>query len=207
MKAMAHAILSPEPSKGGRGKHSETPERLGVDRGHWFNLVSQARAVNAVPPEYEEIEFADGEALCDFVADRNERRDITAGQKAMAYAFIYPNAKHGGARTKGASSKLELEKSRVAEARLSQARTVLDYSRELADEVVGSSLQFLNASRWSTQVPCRKRAPFSHNAAPRRRSSPVAHSRTMDEPTAGMRLLGLRSGGSGAAVFSSAAGS
>ena len=39
----------------------------------------QACEIAGVPPQYEEIEFADEDELRAFVADRNERRDITSG--------------------------------------------------------------------------------------------------------------------------------
>jgi hypothetical protein len=59
---------------------------------------------------------------------------MTAGQKAMAWAFIYPAAKHGGARTKGASSNLELEK-----ARISEARAIYQWSRTKAADVLSGA--------------------------------------------------------------------
>jgi hypothetical protein len=44
MKAMAHAMLFPEAKRTGRGnKVSGKPETL--SKGHWQNLVSQARIV------------------------------------------------------------------------------------------------------------------------------------------------------------------
>jgi hypothetical protein len=52
-KAMAHAMLFPEPAKGGRGKKlSDFSDSLGVTKGHWRDLVSQARAVHKHAPQH-----------------------------------------------------------------------------------------------------------------------------------------------------------
>lgn len=61
------------------------------------------------------------------------RRNLSKGQKAMALAMIRPEAGHGGARQKGSSSETKLE---ISKARISQARTVLHFSRELALRVM-----------------------------------------------------------------------
>lgn len=50
-------------------------------------------------------------------------------REAMRLALLYPQADHGGARRKGSSSEIKLE---ISKARLSQARSVLAFSRELA---------------------------------------------------------------------------
>jgi hypothetical protein len=44
-KAMAYAILHPEPEKGGRGKLSSLGESLGISRGAAQNLLSEARKI------------------------------------------------------------------------------------------------------------------------------------------------------------------
>lgn len=44
-RAMATAVIYPEPAKGGRGKRSGHAERLGVSKGHAADLMSMARAV------------------------------------------------------------------------------------------------------------------------------------------------------------------
>jgi hypothetical protein len=70
------------------------------------------------------------------VADRNERRNITKGQKAMAYAKLFPVAKHGGDRKSGKSSSAAgLDQLGFSKQLLSQARAVYRYSPTLADEV------------------------------------------------------------------------
>jgi hypothetical protein len=52
---MQHAMLWPEPEKGGRGKKlSGKPD--GLAQGHWKNLISEARAVLAYSrPLAEEV--------------------------------------------------------------------------------------------------------------------------------------------------------
>jgi hypothetical protein len=77
------------------------------------------------------------------VADVNlERRDLKKGQKAMALAMLFPKANYGGARKRGAISetKTELEKNRISDARLSQARAVLDHSLALAQDVIADRI-------------------------------------------------------------------
>jgi hypothetical protein len=60
---MGYARLFPEAEKGGRGKKlSGKSESLGVSKGHWQNLVSQARTVRRETPELA-IKVRDGFAL------------------------------------------------------------------------------------------------------------------------------------------------
>jgi hypothetical protein len=47
-----------------------------------------------VAPEFAEIKFSDEDALHAFVSDRNERRNITAGQKAI----LFPDRRAWGLR-------------------------------------------------------------------------------------------------------------
>jgi hypothetical protein len=65
-------------------------------------------------------------------------RNMTKGQRAMTLAMIYPEPEKGGARERGSISetKTELMRAKISDARLSQARTVLRHSRELAQAVV-----------------------------------------------------------------------
>jgi ParB-like chromosome segregation protein Spo0J len=83
-----------------------------------------------VEPKFERRKFANDDEVRAFVKSRGERRDITKGQRAMAHALLYPEAKHGGTRKKGSSLENKLEN--VSAARLSQARQVLRHSPELA---------------------------------------------------------------------------
>jgi hypothetical protein len=62
---------------------------------------------------------------------------MTAGQRAMATAMLYPEAPHGGARKKGSSFAAKLEG--VARGALSKARTVLR-DQALAERVLAGTL-------------------------------------------------------------------
>ena len=90
---------------------------------------AKACGIAGVVPRFETREFEDDDAIRAFVKSRSERRDISKGQRAMGYALLFPDAKQGGSRKKGASSETELGFSKV---RLSEARAVLAYSRDLA---------------------------------------------------------------------------
>jgi hypothetical protein len=69
-----------------------------------------------------------------FVADRNERRNITEGQKAMAYAFLFPNGEKGG-RGKKDPAKTSKSVGGFSDELLRQARAVLRYSPTLVEKV------------------------------------------------------------------------
>jgi hypothetical protein len=88
-----------------------------------------------VEPQFAHL---NGEDVRAFIISKNvERRSLTAGQKAMAVAMIYPEPKRGGVRTKGSSSNLE-----VAHGRLSEARAILRWSSSKAHEVLSGVLAF-----------------------------------------------------------------
>ena len=84
-----------------------------------------------VEPWIEALNGHDPTAL--IVSANLARRNLTKGQKAMALALIYPEPEHGGSRKKGSSKVSELGFSKQ---RLSQARSVLAYSRDLAMAVI-----------------------------------------------------------------------
>jgi hypothetical protein len=65
------------------------------------------------------------------------RRNISAGQKAMAHALIYPEAEKGGRGKKNPS-----EAKGFSGERLSSARKVLSYSRDLALAVRDGTICF-----------------------------------------------------------------
>jgi hypothetical protein len=68
-----------------------------------------------------------------FVLDRNERRSITKGQKAMAHAMLFPVAIDKGGR---GYKKTPAQNAGVfSDTLLKQARAVLAYSPELARRV------------------------------------------------------------------------
>ena len=64
---------------------------------------------------------------------RNERRNITKGQKAIGYALNHPKANPPGRGKK----KAEVTSSIFSDKLLQQARAVLTYSIPLAEEVRG----------------------------------------------------------------------
>jgi hypothetical protein len=115
-----------------------------------------------------------------FVGDRNERRDITAGQRAMAYALLFPKGKRTGRGNKvlPKSKTLGVASEGYADKLVSQARAVLEYSRPWADEVRdGETAQGLRFSRRPLAVAahlassCALPIPelFAHAAAHQRR--------------------------------------
>ena len=90
-----------------------------------------------VEPRFEKRDVPDPVA---FILTKNvQRRNINKSQRAMAVAMAYPEARHGGARTKGASSATELEG--VSKATLSQARLVLKYNRDAAPLVLAGTMK------------------------------------------------------------------
>jgi ParB/Sulfiredoxin domain len=99
---------------------------------------AKACGIAGVVPKFEVIEFEDEAAIRAFVKDRSERRDISKGQRAMGHALLYPEPEKGGRGKKSANSKETLGFSAM---RLSQARAVLAYSRELALKVRDDSVK------------------------------------------------------------------
>lgn len=100
----------------------------------------RACEIAGVEPTFTQLNGHDASA---FIVSANlNRRNMKAGQRAMALAMIYPEANYGGARTRGAVSetKTELAKAKVSNTRLSQARSVLRHSRALADDVVAGRI-------------------------------------------------------------------
>jgi len=86
--------------------------------------------IAGVEPRYEQVSFASKDELCAFVLDRNERRNITKGQKAMAHAMLFPeDGGKGGRGKKSQQSVRQTDQSVVGFGRelLRQARAVLAY--------------------------------------------------------------------------------
>ena len=86
------------------------------------------------------------------------RRDLTMGQRAIWAAKATPVAQRGGDRKskERSSSKLQLDRfPMVTKDRLSQARTILRYTPELADQVLMSTGQqsFSKAFEQARQRP------------------------------------------------------
>jgi ParB-like nuclease domain len=72
-----------------------------------------------------------------FILSMNlKRRHMSAGQQAMAQAMIYPEPEKGG---RGKKSKNSTETLGFSAMRLSQARTVLSHSRDVAMEILAGT--------------------------------------------------------------------
>ena len=68
-----------------------------------------------------------------FILSNNiARRHMNAGQRAVAVAKIYPEGEHGGDRKSSTKNGLDLP---IDKRRLSEARLILRYAPELADQV------------------------------------------------------------------------
>jgi hypothetical protein len=80
------------------------------------------------------MQFDDDEAIKAFVADKSEHRNITKGQKAMRLALLHPEPEKGG------RGKTVLKRDGFSKQRLSDARAVLAFSRELALSPVIASI-------------------------------------------------------------------
>lgn len=132
----------------------------------------KACQIAGVPPEYEEIEFDREDAIRAFVADRNERRNISAGQKAMAYALLFPTAPTPAERGAkgGKGNKAVQPPNSFSKALLSQARIVLEYSRPLALEVrdgprtLNDAYEMVKAEKQRGQSDETKRAELEADA-------------------------------------------
>jgi hypothetical protein len=72
-----------------------------------------------------------------FILSMNlKRRHMSAGQQAMAHAMIYPEPEKGG---RGKKSENSTETLGFSAMRLSQARTVLSHSRDVAMEILAGT--------------------------------------------------------------------
>jgi hypothetical protein len=72
-----------------------------------------------------------------FILSMNlKRRHMSAGQQAMAHAMIYPEPEKGG---RGKKSRNSTETLGFSAMRLSQARTVLSHSRDVAMEILAGT--------------------------------------------------------------------
>jgi len=87
-----------------------------------------------VEPSFTVFE-GDEDAVRAFIAEVNlERRDLKKGQKAMALAMLFPNGQRG--RGGNGAVRKALETSDFSRQRLDQARSVLNHSRALAEDVL-----------------------------------------------------------------------
>jgi hypothetical protein len=84
--------------------------------------------IAGVEPRFEIKEFENDDAVKAFVADKSEHRNLTKAQQAMRLALLYPEPEKGG---RGKHQTVRKPDS-FSKQRLSEARSVLAYSRELA---------------------------------------------------------------------------
>lgn len=92
-----------------------------------------------VEPRYEPLNGRDARAY--IVSANIARRNLSKGQQAMALAMIYPEPEKGGRGKKSEAGKV-LENSGFSRQLLDQARTILRYSVELAEDVLVRGTHF-----------------------------------------------------------------
>jgi hypothetical protein len=145
-------MIYPEPAKGRRedpikklNPNIDASERV---------MLSQARRILRYSRALAE-QVRDGIETFDtalIVSNNLNRRHLTGGQKAMACAMIYPEptASQGGRGKKDQTSNLE-ETSGFSAKRLQQARSILRFSRALAEQVVAGIEHFdaTHRKRWA----------------------------------------------------------
>lgn len=95
----------------------------------------KACEIAGVEPKFQKINGQDQKAY--ILSVNVNRRHMTAAQRAMATAMIYPTAERGGARKKGSSSATKLEG--FSASRISYARAVLAHSPPIATAVLAGS--------------------------------------------------------------------
>ena len=97
----------------------------------------KACEIAGVEPRYDKLKkgldpvaYIVGKNLC--------RRDMTAGQKAIAYAFIYERAFE----TEGGRGRKGLDSKPFSKTALSQARAIVEWSRTKAADILSGALPF-----------------------------------------------------------------
>jgi hypothetical protein len=84
-----------------------------------------------VKPTFEKL---NGQNPLAYIVSANlNRRNLTKGQQAMAFAFIYPEGEKGG---RGKKSERVVETTTLSRSRITQARYVLRHSPKLAEAVL-----------------------------------------------------------------------
>ena len=89
----------------------------------------KACQIAGVEPRFETFE-GDEEAIAEFIHDRNCRRDLTTGQKALAYAILFPEGRQGE-RTDIKRKNGDVDfptNGEVSSQRISDARAILKYA-------------------------------------------------------------------------------
>jgi hypothetical protein len=95
----------------------------------------KACEIAGVEPRFEEI---NGEDVVEYILATNvERRHLNAGQRAIAYAFAYPNPTHRGGRGKTSTEPVEVSKTRLRD-----ARRILRHSYDTAEAVFAGAIPF-----------------------------------------------------------------
>jgi ParB/Sulfiredoxin domain len=98
--------------------------------------INRERAceIAGVEPKYE---MYDGDIKAYINASNLNRRHLTKGQQAMAYAMLYPELKKGGRGKKLLSGLTVSASERVM---ISRARKVLRHSREMAERIMAGTI-------------------------------------------------------------------
>lgn len=109
-----------------------------IDGRNRFRAAEQAE----VQPVFRTFVGDDDAINAKIVRANIGRRDLSAGQKALAVALIYPEGEHGGKRVKDvkASSTLNLLRMGVSKAYLSYARFVIANAPEYVEAVKQGSM-------------------------------------------------------------------
>jgi hypothetical protein len=104
------------------------------------------------------FEIYDGDPVEFILAANIARRHLTAGQCAVIVALAYPEPEKGGRGKSTNVSKLE----RFSASRLSEARTIVKYSRDLAKEVIDGLCTFQQALWEATATSITHADPQPH---------------------------------------------
>jgi hypothetical protein len=91
----------------------------------------RACALAEVEPRFETKQFESDADVRAFVELKNERRDLTAGERAMEIAWLYPKGERGRYAEEDPASK-SAQNADLSMRRVRQARQVLRHSLELA---------------------------------------------------------------------------
>lgn len=110
----------------------------------------RACEIAGVKPEYKTLDFKykDDEIRLYIFQSNRFRRSLNAGQLAMSYAMMFPDREIGGrGKKRNPSDKQTGNKNPSASegfstTRLSQARTILDHSREYAEAIMRGDMLF-----------------------------------------------------------------
>ena len=127
-----------------------------------------ACAIAKVEPRFEKLNGHDAAAV--IVSANLNRRTLSAGQKAMAMAMIYPEptAPKGG---RGKKDQNLEETSGFSPKRVQQARSILRYSPAKAQDVINNRTTFDKALA-EVETDRRRKAAWDHSIAELRKRHP-----------------------------------